>query len=85
MTDRATWPVHQPLADEAPIPGVHHYSGCSPDRPRVRPDGRCEECDREACPVCGLEDCDAHASAAFRESYLTGRNSDALDKELWTI
>jgi hypothetical protein len=55
--DREDWPVHQPAAPEAPIPGRHWYSGCNPDRPRVRPDGICEDCGERACPECGREEC----------------------------
>lgn len=50
-------PIHQPLAPDAPIPGVHHYSGCSDDYPRVNPDGHCEGCGAEACSECGYEVC----------------------------
>ena len=60
-------PVHRPFAPDAPIPGVHHYSGCNPDLPRVGPDGVCEDCGEAACAVCGLGDpceCSSHASAA---------------------
>jgi hypothetical protein len=53
LPDREDWPVHQPPAPEAPIPGIHHYSGCSPDRGRVTPQGVCEDCGERACPVCG--------------------------------
>jgi hypothetical protein len=64
--DREDWPIHQPPAPEAPIPGIHHYSGCEPggdwdselgrytgEGPRVKPDGICEGCGERACPVCG--------------------------------
>jgi hypothetical protein len=52
-SERMSWPAHQPIAPEAPIPGRHWYGGCTPDMPRVRPDGTCEECGRKACPECG--------------------------------
>lgn len=56
------WPVHQPEAVDAPIPGRHWYSGCNPDRPRVDPaSGRCEDCGMSACSECGREDCPDHA------------------------
>jgi hypothetical protein len=58
--DRDEWPVHQPRAWDAPIPGTHWYSGCDPDRPRVRPDGTCESCGERACPECGREKCPDH-------------------------
>jgi hypothetical protein len=48
-------PVHRPAAPDAPIPGRHWYSGCDPDRPRVRPDGVCAGCGEHACPDCGHE------------------------------
>jgi hypothetical protein len=50
---RDGWPIHQPIAPSAPIPGRHWYGGCNPDTPRVRPDGVCEDCGDHACPVCG--------------------------------
>ena len=58
---RDGWPVHQPDAPEAPIPGRHWYSGCNPDRPRVNPStGICEDCGGRACRVCGREACPDH-------------------------
>lgn len=54
--DHDYWPVHQPFAYEAPIPGLNWYSGCDPDRPRVNPEtGICESCGATACPTCGSE------------------------------
>lgn len=59
--DRKDWPVHHPIAPEAPIPGVHWHSGCDPDRPRVDPStGRCGGCGGTACRECGREDCPDH-------------------------
>lgn len=55
--DREDWPVHQPDAPEAPIPGRHWYQACDPDLPRVSPFGVCESCGGVACPVCGRENC----------------------------
>ena len=81
MIDREDWPVHQPYAPEAPIPGIHHYGGCSDDYPRVRPDGICEDCGQRACPVCGLELCKRH-SETFRDAYFTGR-AEPLINQLW--
>lgn len=63
LDDRDDWPVHQPAAPDAPIPGKHWYSGCDPDGPRVRPDGVCEGCGGHACPHCGKEDCGAAHAA----------------------
>lgn len=53
VDDREDWPVHRPIAPEAPIPGRHWYGGCNPDRPLVRPDGLCEDCGETACAECG--------------------------------
>lgn len=50
-------PIHQPYAPDAPIPGIHHYSGCDDGYPRVNADGRCESCGKPACPHCGKELC----------------------------
>lgn len=62
---REDWPVHQPDAPEAPIPGRHWYSGCNPDRPRVNPaTGCCEDCGDKACVECGREDCPDHAATS---------------------
>lgn len=57
MTNWEDWPVHQPAAPEAPIPGRHWYASCNPDQPRVNPDGVCEDCGGRACAECGREDC----------------------------
>lgn len=67
LTDRDDWPVHQPFAPDAPIPGVHWYSGCNPDYPRVDPStGLCEDCGEPACRTCGREDCPDHHLEAVR-------------------
>jgi len=63
VRERADWPVHQPAAPDAPIPGRHWYSGCDESNPRVRPDGVCEGCGQQACPECGREDCPDHGAA----------------------
>lgn len=69
LLDHDNWPVHQPAAPEAPIPGRHWYAGCEPggdydyelgqytgEGPRVNPlTGICEGCGEHACPVCGRE------------------------------
>lgn len=69
---RADWPVHQPEAFDAPIPGRQWYSGCDPDRPRVNPaTGRCVGCGGVACPVCGLENCPDHPEARAPRSGAT--------------
>lgn len=68
--DRDDWPVHQPAAPDAPIPGRHWYAGCDPDQPRVGPDGICEGCGEVACPECGRENCSEHADAASRAALL---------------
>lgn len=74
ILDREDWPVHQPEAYDAPIPGRHWYRGCEPGGdwdseigdytgigPRVNPGtGRCESCGAEACPECGREGCPDH-------------------------
>lgn len=68
---RDLWPVHQPEAPDAPIPGRHWYAGCEPGGdldhesgryhgtgPRVHPfTGICEGCGGHACPMCGRENC----------------------------
>lgn len=65
MSDKSDWPVHQPRAWDAPIPGTHFYSGCDPDQPRVDPvTGRCEGCGEKACRVCGQGDCPDHRSGS---------------------
>lgn len=52
--DGSDWPIHQPIAPEAPIPGRHWYGGCEPDHPRVNPaTGICAGCGQSACPECG--------------------------------
>lgn len=59
--DGEDWPVHQPEAPEAPIPGRHWYAACDPDLPRVDPEtGRCTSCGEPACRVCGRENCPDH-------------------------
>jgi hypothetical protein len=72
ILDREDWPVHQPEALDAPIPGRHWYGGCEPadydsevgyygPGPRVDPrTGRCESCGEKACPECGRENCPEH-------------------------
>lgn len=68
------WPIHEPRAWDAPIPGVHYYAGCEPGGdwddelggyhgtgPRVNPGtGVCEGCGESACRVCGREACPDH-------------------------
>lgn len=59
---RGDWPVHQPLADNTPIPGVHWFAGCDPDSPRVDPlTGVCTGCGELACRECGRSSCPDHA------------------------
>ncbi len=72
LADYSDWPVHRPVAWDAPIPGKHWYAGCEPSGdwdseygrytgtgPRVDPaTGICEGCGEKACPECGMEDCD---------------------------
>lgn len=53
MNDREGWPVHRPIAPEAPVPGRQWYGACDDSYMRVRPDGVCESCGEKACPVCG--------------------------------
>lgn len=61
LIEHDEWPVHQPDAPDAPIPGRHWYSGCNPDRPRVNPaTGICEDCGGVACRECGREACPDH-------------------------
>lgn len=62
-SDHDEWPVHQPgPAYEAPIPGVHWYGGCDPDRPRVNPElAVCESCGESACGICGRSNCPDHS------------------------
>lgn len=69
--DREDWPVHQPAAPDAPIPGRHWYAGCDPDQPRVAPDGICEGCGESACPECGREKCPDHRAVYFTSAQLT--------------
>lgn len=71
---RDAWPVHQPEAHDAPIPGRHWYAGCEPSGdmdhetgqhagtgPRVNPStGKCEGCGEAACRICGRESCPDH-------------------------
>lgn len=73
--EQLEWPVHQPEAVDAPIPGRHWYSGCAPGGdfdpetyswlgtgPRVNHEtGICEGCGRTACKTCGRENCPDHA------------------------
>jgi hypothetical protein len=60
--DRDEWPVHQPEAFDAPIPGRQWYGGCDPDRPRVNPQiAVCESCGATACIICGRENCPDHS------------------------
>lgn len=55
------WPVHQPDAPDAPIPGRHWYQSCDPDLPRVNPEtGICEGCGESGCRDCGRENCPDH-------------------------
>lgn len=65
--EHESWPVHQPEAHDAPIPGRHWYAGCDPDLPRVRPDGICEGCGGRACPQCGRENCPVAVYNALRD------------------
>jgi hypothetical protein len=72
--EREDWPVHQPEATDAPIPGRHWYSCCEPldydsergyygvaPGARVNPaTGLCENCGRPACRECGRENCPDH-------------------------
>lgn len=64
LLDRDLWPSHQPECHDAPIPGRVWYSGCDDSYPRVNPDGVCEGCGKQACAVCGKEDCDDHQEVA---------------------
>jgi hypothetical protein len=78
--DRDEWPIHQPEALEAPIPGRHWYAGCEPGGdwdyelgnytgtgPRVNPaTGRCVACGQSACRECGRESCPDHPNQAER-------------------
>lgn len=65
IIDRDDWPVHQPGPADAPIPGVHWYAGCDPDRPRVNPaTGLCESCGEAACVECGRSNCPDHQTEA---------------------
>jgi hypothetical protein len=75
---RDGWPVHQPIAPEAPIPGRHWYSGCNPDRPLVRPDGYCEDCGDRACPVCGCGFYGANDATGCQCDSLKGPTGRAL-------
>lgn len=61
-------PNHRPYAPEAPIPGVHHYSGCDPDGHTVSPEGICRGCGEAACAECGKgAPCDCAAEALAQE------------------
>lgn len=88
--DEDDWPVHQPPAPEAPIPGIHHYAGCNPDRPRVQPDGTCEECGARACPECGkggesvsCPDCGRGKIHYLQSCCACGLSWDALEDAAW--
>ena len=77
-SDRDDWPIHQPEAFDAPIPGRQWYGGCEPGGdwdselgrytgtgPRVDPaTGRCESCGELACPECGRQNCPDHERSA---------------------
>ena len=55
-TVREHWPLHQPAAPDAPIPGRHWWGGCDDSKSRVDPfTGVCEGCGGIACPDCGAE------------------------------
>jgi hypothetical protein len=72
MSDTTDWPVHQPEAPDAPIPGRHWYSACEPQdydseigyyghAGVVDPStGLCTSCGRSACRECGRENCPDH-------------------------
>jgi hypothetical protein len=75
QVDRDEWPIHQPRAYDAPIPGTHWYAGCEPggdfDPERGQYEGsgppvdpatcRCVGCNEVACGICGREGCPDHA------------------------
>lgn len=61
MSEREDWPVHQPAAPEAPIPGQHWYLGCDDGFARIDPaTGICEGCGGYGCRECGRENCPDH-------------------------
>lgn len=93
------WPVHQPEATDAPIPGRQWYSGCEPGGdldiesghyegtgPRLNPaTGRCTGCGEPGCRVCGRQDCPDHSAADQAHAAAESLEPDATDEEVLAV